>query len=114
MSTGVLAGQVVLVFAVAALGVAIATQWTAAALGFQARLGEPWFTCPRHADLLPVAALSVVVLVQRVRTRDFPARRRHRSRQRVGQRSGGHRCVGMARPPIEAGHDIRLRPLGHA
>ena len=44
MSTGVLTGQVVLVFAIAVVGVGIATQWTAAALGFQARLGEPWFT----------------------------------------------------------------------
>ena len=44
VSTGVLTGQVVLVFAIAAWGVGIATQWTAAALGFQARLGEPWFT----------------------------------------------------------------------
>jgi type IV secretion system protein VirD4 len=44
VSTGVLTGQVVLVFAIAVVGVGIATQWTAAALGFQVRLGEPWFT----------------------------------------------------------------------
>jgi type IV secretion system protein VirD4 len=44
VSTGVLTGQVVLVFAIAVVGVGIATQWTATALGFQARLGEPWFT----------------------------------------------------------------------
>jgi type IV secretion system protein VirD4 len=44
VSTGVLTGQVVLVFAIAVVGVGIATQWTAAALGFQPRLGEPWFT----------------------------------------------------------------------
>ncbi len=43
MSTGVLTGQILLVLAIAALGVAIATQWTAAALGYQARLGAPWF-----------------------------------------------------------------------
>ena len=43
MSTGVLAGQIVLVFAIAALGVSLATQWTAAALGYQVRLGAPWF-----------------------------------------------------------------------
>jgi type IV secretion system protein VirD4 len=39
----VLTGQVVLVLAIAALGVSIATQWTAAALGYQLRLGAPWF-----------------------------------------------------------------------
>ena len=43
MSTGVLVGQVLLVFAIALLGVGGATQWTAHALDFQARLGEPWF-----------------------------------------------------------------------
>jgi type IV secretion system protein VirD4 len=43
MSTGVLTGQVLLVFAIAALGVSLATQWTAAALGYQVRLGDPWF-----------------------------------------------------------------------
>src|SRR5205823_8214750 len=43
VSTGVLTGQIVLVFAIASLGVSIATQWTAAALGYQLRLGAPWF-----------------------------------------------------------------------
>jgi type IV secretion system protein VirD4 len=38
-----LAGQVLLVFAIATLGVWLATQWTAAALGYQLRLGGPWF-----------------------------------------------------------------------
>ena len=43
MSTGVLTGQVLLVFGIATLGVWFATQWTAAALGYQIRLGNPWF-----------------------------------------------------------------------
>jgi type IV secretion system protein VirD4 len=43
MSTGVLTGQVLLVFGIATLGVWFATQWTAAALGYQIRLGDPWF-----------------------------------------------------------------------
>lgn len=42
MPTGILTGQVVLVLAIATLGVAAATQWTAAALGYQAQLGAPW------------------------------------------------------------------------
>jgi len=42
LSTGILTGQIVLVLAIAALGVAVATQWTAAALGYQVRLGPPW------------------------------------------------------------------------
>ena len=58
MSTGVLTGQIVLVFAIATLGVSLATQWTAAALGYQVRLGAPWFAVLRYADLLPVAACS--------------------------------------------------------
>src|SRR5450631_3361804 len=43
MSTGVLTGQVLLVFGIATLGISFATQWTAAALGYQVRLGDPWF-----------------------------------------------------------------------
>jgi type IV secretion system protein VirD4 len=43
VASGVLAGQVTLVFAIASFGVAGATQWTAAALGYQERLGAPWF-----------------------------------------------------------------------
>ncbi|MCY1277303.1 Conjugal transfer protein TraG [compost metagenome] len=42
-STGILYGQVVAVLTVILSGVWAATQWTAAALGYQARLGAPWF-----------------------------------------------------------------------
>jgi type IV secretion system protein VirD4 len=41
--TGVLFGQIALVFGIVLAGVWGATQWTAAQLGFQARLGLPWF-----------------------------------------------------------------------
>ncbi|NPC57789.1 conjugal transfer protein TraG [Caenimonas soli] len=42
-STGILVGQVVTVCGVAASGVWLATQWTAAQLGYQPRLGAAWF-----------------------------------------------------------------------
>ncbi len=42
-SSGVLFGQIVIVFAIIALGMCCATQWTAAELGYQMRLGAPWF-----------------------------------------------------------------------
>ena len=41
--TKLLIGQTIIVFAVIALTVWFATQWTAAALGFQPRLGPAWF-----------------------------------------------------------------------
>ena len=41
--TSVLFGQVLTVFGIVIAGVWGATQWTAAALGFQLRLGTPWF-----------------------------------------------------------------------
>jgi type IV secretion system protein VirD4 len=41
--TGVLIGQITMVFATVLLGLWSATQWTAAALGYQMRLGAPWF-----------------------------------------------------------------------
>ena len=40
---GVLFGQVGVVFGIVIAGVWTATQWTAAALGYQLRLGSPWF-----------------------------------------------------------------------
>ncbi|WP_175822200.1 conjugal transfer protein TraG [Burkholderia sp. BCC0419] len=40
---GVLFGQIAVVFGIVFTGVWAATQWTAAALGFQLRLGSPWF-----------------------------------------------------------------------
>jgi type IV secretion system protein VirD4 len=43
MPTGVLIGQIITVFVIVGSGVWGATQWTASALGYQMRLGEPWF-----------------------------------------------------------------------
>ena len=42
-ATGILVGQVTTVCGVAASGVWFATQWTAAQLGYQPRLGAAWF-----------------------------------------------------------------------
>ena len=113
MSTGVLAGQIVLVFAIAALGVSIATQWTAAALGYQVRLGAPWFLRLRYTDVLPVAPVPVVVLLQRVRSGHLSARRRHCRLQRHRERGRRGRCIGLALQTIEVDHDLRVRALGY-
>lgn len=43
--TNVLFGQIAVVFGIVIAGVWGATQWTAAALGYQVRLGSPWFDC---------------------------------------------------------------------
>jgi len=42
--TKLLIGQIVIVFAIVILGVWAATQWCADMLGYQAQLGNPWFT----------------------------------------------------------------------
>ncbi|MCY1266165.1 Conjugal transfer protein TraG [compost metagenome] len=42
-ATTVLYGQVLVVLAITLSGIWSATQWTAAALGYQSRLGAPWF-----------------------------------------------------------------------
>ena len=41
-SGGVLIGQMVMVIAIMLAGMWLATQWTAAELGYQMRLGSPW------------------------------------------------------------------------
>ncbi len=43
MNDKILWGQILVIFAIVTAGVWGATQWTAAALGYQAGLGEPWF-----------------------------------------------------------------------
>lgn len=43
--TNVLFGQIAAVFGIVITGVWGATQWTAATLGYQVRLGTPWFEC---------------------------------------------------------------------
>lgn len=48
--TKVLIGQMLVVFGIALAGTWAATQWVAFELGFQRRLGEPWFSI----DNLPV------------------------------------------------------------
>jgi type IV secretion system protein VirD4 len=49
-SSGVLFGQILIVFAIIAVGMCCSTQWTAAELGYQIRLGAPWF----HMQGFPV------------------------------------------------------------
>ena len=44
MASGVLIGQTAAVFAVVGTGIWVATEWTAAQLGFQMRLGAAWFS----------------------------------------------------------------------
>ena len=41
--TRLLIGQIMIVFAIMALGVWAATQWAAAMLAYQPQLGQPWF-----------------------------------------------------------------------
>ena len=64
--TKVLVVQILVVFAVVIGGLWVATQWTAAQLGYQPQLGAPWFDALRLAGLLPLALLRVVVRVRRL------------------------------------------------
>lgn len=46
-------GQITIVFGIVVASTWVATQWTAAALGFQTRLGEPWFVVAAYPVYLP-------------------------------------------------------------
>ncbi len=46
-------GQITIVFGIVVASTWVATQWTAAALGFQPRLGEPWFAVAAYPVYLP-------------------------------------------------------------
>jgi len=51
--TKLLVGQILIVFAIVILGVWFATQWVAVELGYQARLGSPWFAAFRIPVYFP-------------------------------------------------------------
>ena len=59
--TKLLVGQIAIVFAIVIGGVWFATQWAAAMLGYQPRLGAPWFHVLSLAGLLPLAPVRMVV-----------------------------------------------------
>jgi type IV secretion system protein VirD4 len=46
-------GQITIVLGIVVASTWGATQWTATALGFQARLGEPWFVVVDYPVYLP-------------------------------------------------------------
>ena len=54
-------GQIIAVFAIVLAAIWGATQWTAAALGYQAALGPAWFTVVGLSRLSAVAAVRMVV-----------------------------------------------------
>ena len=54
-ATKILWGQVIAVCAIALAFVWAATQWTAAALGYQAQLGQPWFRIDGYPVYRPPA-----------------------------------------------------------
>jgi type IV secretion system protein VirD4 len=54
-ATKILWGQIIAVFSVVLLGIWTATQWTAAALGYQPQLGEPWFVLAGYPVYPPPA-----------------------------------------------------------
>ena len=107
-----LAGQVVLVFAIAALGVSLATQWTAAALGYQVRLGVPWFLLFGTPMYYPWRLFQWWYFYNAyapgifLRGGGIAACSGIASRRRCG------RCIGLALQTIEVDHDLRVRALG--
>lgn len=54
-ATRILWGQIIAVFALTLAGIWTATQWAAAALGFQRELGSAWFTLSGHPIYPPYA-----------------------------------------------------------
>lgn len=55
MNDKILWGQILAVFAIILLAIWSATQWTAAALGYQPELGQPWFWLSGHPVYAPPA-----------------------------------------------------------
>jgi type IV secretion system protein VirD4 len=112
--TGVLTGQIMMVFTIVLLGIWSATQWTAAALGYQMRLGAPWF------DLLGMPVYHPWRLFEWWYFFDAYAPDIFLRGGAIAACSGfagamvGHRHVGVARTAVQAGHDLWFGTLGTA
>jgi len=104
--TNVLFGQIVVVFGIVIIGVWSATQWAAAALGYQARLGAPWF------DLSGTPVYYPWKLFEWWFVFDAYARRHDCGRQWFCGGRGCHRHVGMARTAITSGDNLWFCTLG--
>ncbi len=110
--TNVLFGQIAVVFGIVIAGVWGATQWTAAALGYQLRLGSPWFDFFGTPIYHPWRLFEWWFFFGAYAPRGVRHRRRHRGRQWHGGRGGRHRHVDLALAPSTPGHDLRLGALG--
>ncbi len=110
--TSVLFGQVLTVFGIVVAGTWGATQWTAAQLGYQLRLGAPWF------DFFGIPVYHPWRLFEWWYWFEAYAPRVFLKGGAIAATSGAirllrrYRHVGLARAAIEARHDLRLGALG--
>ena len=109
--TNVLFGQIAVVFGIVIAGVWSATQWTAAALGYQLRLGSPWFDFLSTPIYHPWKLFEWWFFFDATRRAcSIPAAPSRR--QRPAGDGGRHRHVDLAFAAVAPGHDLRLGALG--
>ena len=109
--TNVLFGQIAVVFGIVIAGVWSATQWTAAALGYQLRLGSPWFDFFGTPVYHPWRLFEWWFFFDAYTPHVFDVGGAIR-RQRPDRGGGCHRHVDLALAPVQAGHDLRVGSLG--
>ena len=113
--TKVLFGQILVVFGIVLLSLSLATQWTAASLGYQAQLGHPWAVF-RHTPLYQPWQFFRLVVSSLTPTHrpSFSAAPTSPRPAAFSARLAAMLGIGLARPPSEAGHHLRLGALGDA
>ena len=97
-ATKILWGQIIAVCSIAFAFVWGATQWTAAALGYQAQLGSPWFRVDGYPVYHPPAFFWWWFAYDAYAPDVFVRRRVHRRRRRACRRHRGDRPVGCGGP----------------
>ena len=112
--TSVLFGQVLTVFGIVVLGTWGATQWTAAQLGYQLRLGTPWFDFLGLPIYHPWRIFEWWYWFEAYAPRVFLKGRRDRGNERFNRLLRRYRDVDLARPAVQARHDLRLGQMGGA
>ncbi len=107
-------GQIAVVFGIVIAGVWSATQWTAAALGYQLRLGSPWFDFFGTPVYHPWRLFEWWFFFDAYAPRVFDTGGAIAAGSGLLAVAGCHRHVGVALAASAQGHDLRFGALGRS
>jgi len=107
-------GQIAVVSGIVVASTWGATQWTAGALGFQSRLGEPWFVIVEYPVYQPWRLFEWWFAYEAYAPEIFEKGGRNRGGGRCGRRFVRNHQLGVAGPTEPAGDHLRFSAVGNS